>query len=119
MSPDIPQAPPEAEAIRLARKAAGMTAESASKATKDRGGKTVGATYWRDVERGHGGRRGQRVQVRASDEALAVMALVVGATAPQLTEAGREGAAQVLEEIQRRQSTPPAARPSFIPVLDA
>jgi hypothetical protein len=102
MSHEAPETPPEADVIRLARKAAGLTAESAARATKEGGRKGIGATYWRDVERGHGWRRGERVTARAADETLAVMALVVGATPPQLTEAGREDAARVLEEMLRR-----------------
>jgi len=107
MGQDIPPAPPEAEVIRLARKAAGMTAEDAAAASKehDAAGKGVSATYWRDVERGHGGRRGLRVQTRASDRILAAMARVVGVRPAQLTAAGREDAARVLEEIQRRPAT--------------
>lgn len=127
MSLEDTPAPPEAGVIKLARKAAGMTAESAALATKERGRKGVGATYWRDVERGSGGRRGERVSVRASDEALADMALVVGVEPDQLAGAGRKGAAQLLVEIQRReglrQPTVPAAGPGsrtdWIPVLQA
>src|SRR5258708_137927 len=118
MSPDVPQASPEAEVIRLARKAAGMTAESASQATRARGGKAVSATYWRDVERGHGGPRGQRVQVRASDEALAALALIVGAPPSEPAKARREGAARRLGGIHPPQS-PATPSPSFIPALDA
>src|ERR1700749_366507 len=99
MGQDIPAAPPEAEVIRLARKASGMTAEDAAAASKthDPLGKGVSATYWRDVERGYGGRRGRRVPARASDRTLAAMARVIGIRPAQLTEAGREDAARVLE----------------------
>jgi len=100
----MPTAPPEAEVIRLARNATGISAQSAAEATKAHSRKGVSATYWRDVERGYGGRRGERVPVRASDQALAAMARVVGVAPSQLTEAGREGAATVLREIQRRES---------------
>jgi hypothetical protein len=110
MLADMPPAPPEAEVIRLARNATGMSAQSAAEATKAHGARGVSATYWRDVERGHGGRRGQQVAVKASDRALAAMARVVGVTPDQLTGSGREGAARVLEEILRREdsATPPA-----------
>src|SRR6185312_7727664 len=105
MGQDIPPAPPEAEVIRLARKAAGMTAEDAAAASKthDPAGKGVSVTYWRDVERGQGGRRGQRVATRASDRILAAMARAVGVTPPELTSAGREDAARVLDEMLRRE----------------
>ena len=111
MSPDIPPAPPEAEVIRLARLAADMTAESAAEATRAHDGKGVSASYWRDVERGRGYRRGQAVPVRASERALAVMARVVDVTPAQLTAAGREDAARVLTEIQRRDNPPVPERP--------
>jgi hypothetical protein len=113
MSPDEPPAPPEAEVIRLARKAMDMTAERAAEASRAHNGKGISAAYWRDVERGHGGRRGQRVPVRASDRALAAMARVVGVGPRQLTEAGREDAARVLGEMLRRDAPP--ANP--VPVL--
>lgn len=98
--------PPEARLIRTAREAVGMTASQAAEAT----GGAVSATYWRDIERGHGGRRGQRVQARASARLLAAMARVTGVTPDQLKKAEREDAARVLEEILRRE-TRPAAQP--------
>jgi hypothetical protein len=114
MSPDIPAAPPEADVIRLARDAAGMTAQSAAEATRTHDAKGVSAAYWRDVERGSGGRRGQRVATRASARALAAMARVVGVMPAQLAAANREDAARVLEEILRREqpiATAPPATP--------
>ena len=118
MGQDIPAAPPEAEVIRLARKATGMTAEDAAAASKahDPAGKGVSATYWRDVERGQGGRRGKRVMTRASDRILAAMARVVGVQPSQLTEAGREDAARVLREIHRRETATQPSRPSEPPL---
>src|SRR5260370_40987390 len=96
MSPDISAVPPEAEVIRLARKAMDITAERAAEASRARDGEGISASYWRDVERGHGGRRGKQVAVRASDRALAAMARVVGVVPGQLARAGREDAARVL-----------------------
>ncbi len=101
MSPDIP---PEAEVIRLAREAMDMTAQSAAEASRAHDGKGVSAAYWRDVERGYGGRRGQRVPTRASARALAAMARVVGIEPALLARAGREDAARVLEEVLRREA---------------
>lgn len=106
--------PPEALLIRTAREAAGMTAAQAAGATK--GAVSVSATYWRDVERGYGGRRGQRVPVRASDRLLAAMAHVTGVTPDQLAGAQRENAARVLTEILRRETGPIAVPPSLRPV---
>jgi hypothetical protein len=100
MSPEIP---PEAEVIRLAREAMDMTAQDAAEASRARDGKGVSAAYWRDVERGHGGRRGRQVPTRASARALAAMARVVGVVPAQLAGAGREDAARVLAEILRRE----------------
>jgi hypothetical protein len=122
MSPDVPPAPPEADVIRLAREAMDMTAQSAAEASRTHDGKGVSAAYWRDVERGAGGRRGERVAVRASARALAAMARVVGVEPLQLTWAGREDAARVLEEILRREEAARAApqqlRPTGIRVID-
>lgn len=112
MSSDIQPAPPEADVIRLARLAADMTAESAAEASRAHDSKGVSASYWRDVERGRGGRRGKSVPVKASERALAVMARVVGVTPAQLTAAGREDGARVLEEIQRRENSRTPVRPA-------
>jgi hypothetical protein len=102
MSADVPR---EAEVIRLAREAMDMTALSAAEASRARDGKGISAAYWRDVERGYGGRRGQRVPVRASARALAAMARAVGVEPAQLAGAGREDAARVLEEALRRDAS--------------
>src|SRR5580700_6542965 len=112
MSPDTP---PEAEVIRLAREAMDMTAQDAAEASRARDGKGVSAAYWRDVERGYGGRRGQRVPTRASARALAAMARVVGVTPPELAAAGREDAARVLAEILRRAAPSLAGRTGLVP----
>lgn len=106
MPPDITPAPPEATVIRLAREAMGITAQAAADATSG-----ISAAYWRDVERGHGGRRGQRVPARASARVLAAMARTVGVEPHQLAEAGREDAARVLAEIQRREGAAPQPAP--------
>ncbi|HMG62049.1 MAG TPA: hypothetical protein VK599_03800 [Streptosporangiaceae bacterium] len=110
-------APPEARLVRTARLAAGMTAAQAAVATNG----AVSATYWRDVERGRGGRRGQQVPVRASARLLAVMARLTGVTPEQLDGAQREDAARVLREIQRREDGggpegPPVPRNPFASV---
>jgi len=124
MGQDIAPVPPEAEVIRLARQATGMTAQDAAEASRSHDGRGVSAAYWRDVERGYGGRRGKRVPTRASDRALAAMARVVGVQPSQLTDAGREDAALVLREIYRREAAPPPRPaepplPEFAPELAA
>jgi len=107
-----PEAPPEALLVRTAREAVGMTAAQAAAATAG----AVSATYWRDVERGYGGRRGQRAAARASARLLAAMAHVTGVTPGQLTAAEREDAARVLTEILRREGGAPAGGPALRPV---
>ena len=97
-------APPEAALIRLAREAMGLTATAAAKAARDAGHK-VGDTYWRDVERGQGGRRGERVAVKASARTLAGMARTVRVTPEQLRQAGRGDSAVILEEMLRREES--------------
>jgi Helix-turn-helix domain len=95
MDPDTPAPPPEALLIRIARKAAGLTAEAAAKST----GGMVSPVYWRDVERGYGYRRGERVPARASDRVLAHMAYAVRVAPGRLVKSGRADAAAVLDEI--------------------
>ncbi len=107
-----PEAPPEALLIRTAREAAGMTAAQAAAATEG----AVSATYWRDVERGYGGRRGKRAPARASARLLAIMAHITGVTPDQLAGAKREDAARVLTEILRREGKPDAGPPPLRPV---
>jgi hypothetical protein len=100
----LPPAPPEAELIRLAREALGMKASAAARRMAETcpPDAAITAGYWRDIERGAGGRRGQRVTVRASDSTLAHMAVVVGVTPERLEKAGREKAAAILREIHSR-----------------
>jgi hypothetical protein len=97
----IPAPPPEAELIRLAREATGMNASAAARRMAEicPPDAVISAAYWRDVERGQGGRRGKRVTVRASDKALAWMAVVVSLTPERLEGAGRDKAAEILREI--------------------
>ena len=111
MAQDIP-APPEADVIRLARLAGRLSVEDAVTGVRAAGGQ-ISATYWRDIERGHGGRRGRRVPARASEGLLAQMARAVGVQPDQLTRAGRDDAARVLAEIMRREAPP---QPPLLPM---
>lgn len=104
MAQDIP-APPEADVIKLARLGARLSIDDVVAKVRAAGGK-LSATYLRDIERGHGGRRGQRVPARASEGLLAQIAHEVGVTPGRLASAGREDAARVLEEIRRRENLP-------------
>ena len=145
MPEDIPPAPPEAEVIRLARRSARLTPAEAAVRVRAAGGQ-ISDSYWRDTERGRGGRRGRPVPSRASAERLAQMAAAVGVTPEQLHAAARdhpegearargvEDAARVLEEMLRREAAaadasvtrlpvrPPAPDPAdggWLPSLDA
>ena len=103
--------PPEAILIQRARKAADLSAEEAAAQVRAAGGR-ISATYWRDTERGYGGRRGQRVQVRASDRLLAQMARVLAIPPERLeSEGGRPDAAEVLREIGRNKAPTPQPPP--------
>jgi hypothetical protein len=125
MDPDIPPAPPEAKVIKLAREAAGLTIQAASEKSRhlDPEGKGVSPVYWGSVERGTGGRRGQKVPARASAMKLALMGRTTGVEPRHLAEAGRPDAARVLDEILRReiagqaQSAPPPETPSLVAML--
>jgi transcriptional regulator with XRE-family HTH domain len=107
--------PPEARLIRAAREAAGLTAAKAAGKT----GGVVSPVYWRDVERGTGGRRGERVPVRGSARVIAHMALAVTLTPDRLeTEGERPDAADVLREILRSRQ-PDAPEGTIDPSLQA
>jgi hypothetical protein len=95
--------PPEGTLIRVAREARGLSPETAAEQTSIR----LGGARWRQIERGYKG-RGQ--VVRAPARTLAHMAHLVGVTPERLREAGREDAAEVLEEILRQEAAaaPPA-----------
>jgi transcriptional regulator with XRE-family HTH domain len=130
MTQEMFQVPPEARVIKLARKAAGLTADSAAAVTRAGTRKGISASYWRDVERGRGGRRGQVVRTRASDAALAAMASAVRVSPEQLEEAASEhedpgdrervaSAARILREILRQQEDAPPAPHAPPAALDA
>jgi transcriptional regulator with XRE-family HTH domain len=102
--------PPEAELMRLARHAAGMTVQAAAEASRAIDGKGISAAYWGNVERGEGTSRGQHAEVRASARVLAIMATVTGVTPARLKAAGREDAADLLDEMQRRREAAGARR---------
>jgi hypothetical protein len=104
---ETPAPPPEARLIKAAREAIGLSASKAALQTKG----IVSAVYWRDVERGTGGRRGERVKVRGSARVIAHMAHAVGITPERIESDGeRPDAAKILREIIR--SEPPPAIPA-------
>ncbi|MEW2631581.1 hypothetical protein AB0903_07970 [Streptomyces sp. NPDC048389] len=72
---------------------------------------------WRQIVSGYQSVSGAFVPVRAPAETLARMAQVVGVSAEELTEAGREDAAQELAKMRK----PSAATSSYAsdPTIDA
>ncbi|MBB2909288.1 transcriptional regulator with XRE-family HTH domain [Streptosporangium becharense] len=99
-----PQAgsPPEADLIRLARKARGMTAKEAADRTPIR----LSESRWYHIERGW---ESKTKPVKAPPNTLAHMARVVGVSPERLAEAGREDAAEILREILRLEQQEPAS----------
>lgn len=91
--------PPEAELIRLARMAKGVSPEAAAELAPIR----LGGARWRHIERGFEPKRPPK-PVRAPDKTLAHMARVVGVSPERLVEAGRAVAAEVLREIIRQEA---------------
>lgn len=92
----VPQAPPEAELITRLREA--KVPPLSMREAARRAGFSVAT--WTQNEQGH--RKvgpGMIIPIRATDEKLARMALVVGATPGQLEETGRHSAAVMLRKL--------------------
>ncbi|MGW2934823.1 hypothetical protein ACWDA7_23870 [Streptomyces sp. NPDC001156] len=107
--------PPEAELIRLARQARGLSPEEAADRTPVR----IGGFRWRQIENGYKGKAGASDLVRAPDKTLAHMAHTVGVTPSRLSEAGRADAAEILREIQIQKAGKAASLPDPLDNLDA
>lgn len=107
-NPEIPDTggmPPEMQTIRLARSAAGLTAEEAAKRASSIDGFKISAGYWRSLERGSGYSRGVKTGTRASDIALAHMAYILrdyDVTPDKLTADGRQSAATIFAAMLDR-----------------
>lgn len=85
------QQPAEGKLIQEAMRIRGL---SARKAAKDAG---MSDARWRQIVNGYASAgAGQTVAVRAPDDTLARMARVVGVTPQQLTQVGRDSAAETL-----------------------
>jgi hypothetical protein len=97
MAPEhgTPTPPPEADLIRLARQARGLSPEEAADQTPVR----IKGFRWRQIENGYKGRPGASDPVRAPDKTLAHMAHTVGVTSARLEE-HRPEAARILREIE-------------------
>ncbi|MGW5477611.1 hypothetical protein [Streptomyces sp. NPDC004008] len=102
-----PKPPPEADLIRLARQARGLSPEEAADRTPIR----LGGFRWRQIENGFKGKSGSSPEVRAPDKTLAHMAHTVGVTPSRLIEAGRGAAAEILREIQIQNADREASLP--------
>lgn len=92
----VPQAPPEARLIERLRK--DMVPPLSMREAARRAGFSVAT--WTQNEQGY--RKVARtltIPIHATDEKLARMAMVVGATPDQLRETGRDGAARMLEKL--------------------
>lgn len=96
LTPNEVPPPPEADLIRIARLARGLSPEAAADQTPIR----LGGARWRHIERGYEPKKPPRA-VRAPDKTLAHMAHTVGVAPERLDEVGRGGAAEILREILR------------------
>lgn len=94
-----PAPPPEAEIIRVARLARGISPETAAERTPVR----LGGGRWRHIEQGYT-RREPFTPTSAPAKTLAHMANVVGVEPEQLDGAGRADAAEILREIKRQEA---------------
>lgn len=90
-----PKPPPEAELIRLARQARGLSPEEAADRTPVR----IKGFRWRQIEKGWKGKPGESEKVRAPDKTVAHMAHTVGVSSARLAE-HRPEAAAILREIE-------------------
>lgn len=91
--------PAEADLIRVARMARGLSPEKAAELAPIR----LGGARWRHIERGYESKQPPK-KVRAPDTTLAHMARVVGVTPERLTEVGRASASEILREILRQEA---------------
>ncbi|MFE7272993.1 hypothetical protein [Streptomyces sp. NPDC057623] len=110
-----PEPPPEADLIRLARQARGLSPEEAAERTPVR----IKGFRWRQIEKGFKGKVGESDPVKALPKTLAHMAHTVGVTPSRLVEAGREDAAQILREIQIQNAGQTASLPDPLDALDS
>lgn len=100
MAPEhgTPQPPPEADLIRLARQARGLSPEEAADRTPIR----IKGFRWRQIEKGWKGKPGASDPVSAPAKTVAHMAHTVGVASARLAEC-RPDAAEILREIEIQQ----------------
>ena len=109
-----PKPPPEADLIRLARQARGLSPDEAADRTPVR----IKGFRWRQIENGFKGKVGESDRVKAPPKTLAHMAYTVGVTPSRLTEVGRDDAAQILREIQIQNAEQRVSLPDPLDDLD-
>jgi transcriptional regulator with XRE-family HTH domain len=104
-----PEPPPEAVIVRLAREAAHIRTEDAARAAG------ISKARWSQVETGYESRLGIRRPVVARAVTLAHMARAVGVSPARLRAEGhRPDAADILEEILRREQPAPEPPPPAV-----
>lgn len=108
-----PKPPPEADLIRLARQARGLSTDEAAERTPVR----IKGFRWRQIENGFKGKPGASDPVKAPAKTLAHMAYTVGVAPARLVEADREDAAKILREIQIQRAGESASLPDPLAAL--
>ena len=110
----FPPPPAEADLIRLARQARGLSPEEAADLTPVR----IKGFRWRQIEKGYKGKVGESDRVIGLPKTIAHMAYTVGVTPSRLAEAGREDAAAILREIQIQKAGATTSLPDPLDQLD-
>ncbi|MFE2424852.1 helix-turn-helix domain-containing protein [Streptomyces hokutonensis] len=103
MNAQTPQPPPEAVLIKEALRRARLSGREAARRVP------ISETRWRQIVNGYQDVGGVRIPVTAPDETLVRMAQVVNVTSEQLRKAGRDSAAEILDELS--QPPTPASTP--------
>jgi len=104
-APATPPPPAEATLIRLVREASGLSPEAAAARMEIK----FSGSRWRQIERGWRGDSDS--PVIAPDVTLAHMCHTLGISADRLAETGRTTAVEILREMERSTTPPPAPAP--------
>ncbi|MFF7966687.1 helix-turn-helix domain-containing protein [Streptomyces sp. NPDC007903] len=104
--------PPEATLIRLAREAAGLSAETAA----GRMNISFSGSRWRQIEKGGRGSGATWTPVVAPAGTLAHMCRLLGIDSARLAETGRTDAAEILREMERADARTPEPAPTVAPL---
>jgi hypothetical protein len=95
MTDDLPAQRPEGEILKKAQRASGQSIRQVATSAG------MSDARWRQIVNGYMHVSGVNAEVVAPPKTLARMAHVVGVTPEQLVSAGREDAADALEDLQR------------------